>query len=107
MDMKTLGLYDHPDGWRREPIEAFAEFVRSRQGVERRRPRSARSRTTSSNMTGTCVKSGEPTSEEPESWGAVASSPVTSSIDHRGRVASLVSRDEIDAASRTGASSGR
>ncbi|MBV0881495.1 site-specific integrase [Noviherbaspirillum sp. L7-7A] len=39
MDMKTLGLYDHPDGWRREPVEAFAEFVKSEEYLDHgRRP---------------------------------------------------------------------
>ncbi len=39
MDMKTFGLYDHPDGWRRESIEAFAEFVKSEAYLDHgRRP---------------------------------------------------------------------
>ncbi|MBV0882156.1 hypothetical protein KTQ42_23035 [Noviherbaspirillum sp. L7-7A] len=39
MDMKTLGLYDHPDGWRHERSEAFAELVKSEAYVDHgRRP---------------------------------------------------------------------
>ncbi|SMP61118.1 tyrosine-type recombinase/integrase [Noviherbaspirillum suwonense] len=39
MDMKSLGLYDNPDGWRREPLEAFTEFVRSEAYLDHgRRP---------------------------------------------------------------------
>jgi site-specific recombinase XerD len=37
--MTTRGLYEHPDGWRREPIMAFAEFVASSEYLEHgRRP---------------------------------------------------------------------